>query len=156
MPILFNNTLRFNITMGNENIDDEKIFKALSIAQLDDMISNTTDGLDTVVGKHGMRLSGGQRQRLSVARMIISDPSIVIFDESTSALDVHTELNLFNSLKPILENKTVITIAHRLSTVKNAHKIFVLDDGKLVQSGTHKELEFEDGHYQDFLKNQLV
>jgi len=156
MPILFNNTLRFNITMGNEDIDDEKIFNALSIAQLDDMISNTTDGLDTVVGKHGMRLSGGQRQRLSVARMIISDPSIVIFDESTSALDVHTELNLFNSLKPILENKTVITIAHRLSTVKNAHKIFVLDDGKLVQSGTHKELEFEDGHYQDFLKNQLV
>jgi len=156
MPILFNNTLRFNITMGNEEIGDEEIFKALSIAQLDDMISNTSDGLDTIVGKHGMRLSGGQRQRLSVARMIISDPEIVIFDESTSALDVHTELNLFNSLKPILKNKTVITIAHRLSTVKNAHKIFVLDDGKLVQSGTHEELEFEDGHYQDFLKNQLV
>ncbi len=156
MPILFNNTLRFNITMGNEKIEDEEIFKALSIAQLDDMISNTTDGLDTIVGKHGMRLSGGQRQRLSIARMIISNPQIVIFDESTSALDVHTELNLFNSLKPILKNKTVITIAHRLSTVKNAHKIFVLDDGKLVQSGIHEELELEEGHYQDFLKNQLV
>jgi len=156
MPILFNNTLRFNITMGNENIKDEDIFNALEIAQLNDMISNTTDGLDTIVGKHGMRLSGGQRQRLSVARMVISNPSVVIFDESTSALDVHTELNLFNSLKPILENKTVITIAHRLSTVKNAHKIFVLDDGKLVQSGTHEQLELEDGHYQEFLKNQLV
>ena len=156
MPILFNNTLRFNITMGNENITDKEIFKALEIAQLNDMISNMSEGLDTIVGKHGIRLSGGQRQRLSIARMIIANPSIVIFDESTSALDVHTEAKLFNSLKPILKNKTVITIAHRLSTVKNANEIFVLNEGKLVQNGTHKELELEDGHYQEFLKNQLA
>ena len=156
MPILFNNTLRFNITMGNNDIEDEEIFTALKIAQLNDMISNMSDGLDTIVGKHGIRLSGGQRQRLSIARMIIANPAIVIFDESTSALDVHTEANLFNSLKPILKDKTVITIAHRLSTVKNANEIFVLDEGHLVQNGTHEELELKDGHYQDFLKNQLV
>lgn len=156
MPILFNNTLRFNITMGDEAISDDSILKALDTAQLGDMFSNMNEGLDTVVGKHGIRLSGGQRQRLSIARMIIADPSIVIFDESTSALDVNTESKLFNSLKEILKDKTVITIAHRLSTVKNAHRIYVINEGVLVQSGTHEELESEEGHYQDFLKNQLV
>ncbi len=156
MPILFNNTLRFNITMGNETINDEQIYKALEIAQLKETVLNMTEKLDTIVGRHGIRLSGGQRQRLSIARMIISNPSVVIFDESTSALDVHTEAKLFNALKEFLEDKTVITIAHRLSTVKNAHKIYVLNEGKLVQSGTHNELEEEEGHYLEFIKNQLI
>ena len=156
MPILFNNTLRFNITMGDENITDEEIFEALEIAQLKESVLDMENKLDTIVGKHGIRLSGGQRQRLSIARMIIAKPSIVIFDESTSALDVHTETKLFNALIPILENKTVITIAHRLSTVKNSNKIYVLDQGQIVQSGTHEELNEEEGHYLEFVKNQLV
>ncbi|XOB60930.1 ABC transporter ATP-binding protein [Campylobacterota bacterium DY0563] len=156
MPILFNNTLRFNITMGKNNIEDKEILKALEIAQLKHSVDNMTEGLDTIVGRHGIRLSGGQRQRLSIARMIIANPAIVIFDESTSALDVHTEAKLFNDLKPILEDKTVITIAHRLSTVKNANMIYVLDDGKIVQRGTHQELEDEEGHYLEFIKNQLI
>ena len=156
MPILFNNTLRFNITMGDESISDEEIFKALKIAQLEEVVLKMSKGLDTMVGKHGVRLSGGQRQRLSIARMIIADPSVVIFDESTSALDVHTEARLFNELTKLLENKTVITIAHRLSTVKNADQIYVLDEGKIVQSGTHQELEEEEGHYIEFVKKQLV
>ncbi len=156
MPILFNNTLKFNITMGNENISDEQIHKALKIAQLDDVITKMTDGLETMVGRHGVRLSGGQRQRLSIARMIIADPAVVIFDESTSALDVHTEAKLFIALEEILKNKTVITIAHRLSTVKNANIIYVLDEGKIVQRGNHKELEEEEGHYLEFVKNQLI
>ncbi|WP_320034219.1 ABC transporter ATP-binding protein [Halarcobacter sp.] len=156
MPILFNNTLRFNITMGKNNIEDEEILKALEIAQLKDSVDNMAERLDTIVGRHGIRLSGGQRQRLSIARMIIANPAIVIFDESTSALDVHTEAKLFNDLKPILEDKTVITIAHRLSTVKNANMIYVLDDGKIVQRGTHQELEDEEGHYLEFIKNQLI
>lgn len=142
--------------MGRENISDEDIYKALDIAQLKDTILNMDNKLETIVGKHGIRLSGGQRQRLSIARMIIANPSIVIFDESTSALDVHTEVKLFNSLMPILEDKTVITIAHRLSTVKNANRIYVLDNGKIVQRGTHKELEEEEGHYLEFIKNQLI
>ena len=156
MPILFNNTLKFNITMGNEDISDEQIFKALEIAQLKESVEDMQDGLETIVGRHGIRLSGGQRQRLSIARMIVSDANIIIFDESTSALDVHTETKLFNSLEKILENKTIITIAHRLSTVKDATKVYVLDNGEIVQSGTHDELDEEEGHYQDFIKNQLI
>ena len=156
MPTLFNNTLRFNITMGEENISDEAIYKALDIAQLKQSVLNMKDKLDTLVGKNGIRLSGGQRQRLSIARMIIANPSVIIFDESTSALDVHTETKLFNDLKPILENNTVITIAHRLSTVKNVDKIYVLDEGEIVQKGNHNELEKEEGHYLEFIKNQLI
>ncbi|QKF66934.1 ABC transporter, ATP-binding/permease components [Arcobacter venerupis] len=156
MPILFNNSLRFNITMGNENISDVEIYKALKIAQLFQTVENMTDKLDTIVGKHGIRLSGGQRQRLSIARMIIANPAIVIFDESTSALDVHTEVKLFTELEEFLKDKTVITIAHRLSTVKNADMIYVIDDGKVVQQGKHKELEEQEGHYLEFVKKQLI
>ena len=156
MPILFNNSLRFNITMGNENINDSEIFKALKIAQLYETVENMPNGLETLVGKHGIRLSGGQRQRLSIARMIIANPAVVIFDESTSALDVHTEVKLFSQLEEFLKEKTVITIAHRLSTVKNADIIYVIDDGKLVQSGNHKELEETEGHYLEFIKKQLI
>ncbi len=156
MPILFNSSLRFNITMGDDSISDKEIYKALDIAQLLLMLEDMEDGLDTIVGRHGVRLSGGQRQRLSIARMIIANPSIVIFDESTSALDVHTEAKLYNALTPILTNKTVITIAHRLSTVKNADAIYVLESGKIVQSGTHEELEEQEGHYNEFIKEQLL
>ena len=156
MPILFNSTLRFNITMGDDSISDEKIFEALDIAQLSGMLDDMPKGLDTIVGHHGIRLSGGQRQRLSIARMIIANPSVVIFDESTSALDVHTEAKLQIRLAPILKNKTVITIAHRLSTVKNANIIYVLEDGKIVQRGTHDELEDEEGHYREFIQEQLI
>ena len=156
MPILFNNTLKFNITMGNENISDEEIFKALKIAQLYDVVEDMPNGLETLVGKHGIRLSGGQRQRLSIARMVIANPAVVIFDESTSALDVHTEVKLFSQLEEFLKEKTVITIAHRLSTVKNADMIYVINDGKIVQQGNHKELEKKEGDYLEFIKKQLV
>ncbi len=156
MPILFNSSLRFNITMGDTAITDTMIYDALKTAQLSEMIEQMEDGLDTIVGRHGIRLSGGQRQRLSIARMLIAKPSVVIFDESTSALDVHTEMKLQDALEPFLQDKTVITIAHRLSTVKHADLIHVLDDGHLVQSGTHKELESEEGHYSEFVKRQLI
>ena len=156
MPILFNESLRFNLSMGDENIKDEDIKIALEIAQLGDMLEGMSKGLDTIVGHHGIRLSGGQRQRLSIARMLLSHPSVIIFDESTSALDVHTEAKLFSTITPLLQEKTVITIAHRLSTVKNADMIYVLDEGKIVQRGTHKELELEEGHYNEFVKQQLI
>jgi ATP-binding cassette subfamily C protein len=156
MPILFNSTLRFNVTMGDETVSDEAIEKALKTAQLHEMLESLDEGLDTIVGHHGTRLSGGQRQRLSIARMIIANPSVVIFDESTSALDVHTERALQVHLEPILKEKTVITIAHRLSTVRDADTIYVLEDGKIVQHGTHEELEAEEGHYMEFVKRQLL
>ena len=155
MPILLNASLRFNITMGKE-VADEQIYEALKIAQLEEMLQTMPDKLETVVGHHGVRLSGGQRQRLSIARMLIADPDVVIFDESTSALDVHTEAKLQIALEPILRDKTVITIAHRLSTVKNVDTIYVLEDGKIVQSGSHKELEKEVGHYREFLQQQVL
>ncbi len=120
------------------------------------MVVKMDDALDTIVGHHGVRLSGGQRQRLSIARMIIANPSVIIFDESTSALDVHTEMKLQLALEKLLEHKTVITIAHRLSTVKNADKIYVLEEGKLVQNGSHEELENEEGHYKEFVRKQLI
>lgn len=156
MPVLFNDTLRFNITMGATNIKDEDIYQALHIAQLDDMIEAMDEGLDTIVGRHGIKLSGGQRQRMSIARMIIADPDVVIFDESTSALDSKTETKLYIALLPILQNKTVITIAHRLSTVKNADMIYVLNNATIVQRGTHEELKSQEGHYADFIKHQLT
>ncbi len=153
MPILFNESLKFNLTMG-ESYSEEAMMKALEIAQMGSFVKGLESGLDTVVGKNGVRLSGGQRQRLSIARMILADPEVVIFDESTSALDVHTESKLFEALQPILENKTVITIAHRLSTVLNADHIYVLENGKIVEDGTHEELESKLGHYYEFLQKQ--
>lgn len=156
MPLLFNNTLRFNITMGNSAVCDSAIEEALCVAQLSDFLESLPHGLDTIVGRHGIRLSGGQRQRISIARMLIADTPVVIFDESTSALDVHTECKLFESLKKHLESKTVITIAHRLSTLKNAQMVYVLDGGKVVEQGTHDELEENEGHYTQFVKNQML
>ena len=156
MPILFNDTLRFNITMGATNIKDDDIYQALHIAQLDEMIDTMEQGLDTIVGRHGIKLSGGQRQRMSIARMIIADPDVVIFDESTSALDSKTETKLYIALLPILQTKTVITIAHRLSTVKTADMIYVLNNATIVQRGTHEELKSQEGHYADFIRHQLT
>jgi len=145
-PKLFNDTMRFNLTLGNY-YSDEQIKEALHIAQLDDVIERLDKGLDTLVGKDGIKLSGGQRQRVAIARMVLSNPKVVIFDESTSALDVHTEAKLFEALHSFLENKTVITIAHRLSTIQSAEFIYVLEDGKVVDSGSPKELLSKDESY---------
>ncbi len=145
-PKLFNDTMRFNLTLGNM-YSDKQIKEALQIAQLDDVIAHLDKGLDTLVGKDGIKLSGGQRQRVAIARMVLSNPKVVIFDESTSALDVHTEAKLFEALHSFLENKTVITIAHRLSTIQSAEFIYVLEDGKVVDSGSPKELLSKDESY---------
>jgi len=145
-PKLFNDTMLFNLTLGKE-YSDEKVQEALRIAQLEDVIVELNLGLDTLVGKDGIKLSGGQRQRVAIARMILSDPKVVIFDESTSALDVHTEVKLFEALHDFLSEKTVITIAHRLSTIKSAEFIYVLEDGCLVDSGSAEELLAKDKSY---------
>ncbi|WP_373031204.1 ABC transporter ATP-binding protein [Sulfurovum sp.] len=145
-PKLFNDTMLFNLTLGKEYSEDS-VHKALEIAQLTDVIQRLDLGLDTLVGKDGIKLSGGQRQRVAIARMILSDPRVVIFDESTSALDVHTEVRLFDALHDFLSQKTVITIAHRLSTIKSAEFIYVLEDGKVVDSGTPKALLAKDESY---------
>lgn len=145
-PKLFNDTMLFNLTLG-ETYNNDLIDKALSIAQLDTVIENLDDGLETMVGKDGIKLSGGQRQRVAIARMILIDPEIVIFDESTSALDIHTEARLFGAVHEYLAPKTVITIAHRLSTIQSAEYIYVLEDGVLTDSGTPEELMTKDESY---------
>jgi len=145
-PKLFNDTMYFNLTLG-EHYSDDAIQNALRIAQLSEVIDGLEYGLDTMVGKDGIKLSGGQRQRVAIARMVLNNPKIVIFDESTSALDVHTEAKLFRDLNVFLAKKTVITIAHRLSTIQSAEYIYVLEDAKVVDSGTPTELLAKDESY---------
>ncbi|EIE1286573.1 ABC transporter ATP-binding protein [Vibrio vulnificus] len=146
-PILFNDSLRHNLTLGGD-YDESALWQALEIAQLQDVISQLTAGLDTQVGRNGIRLSGGQRQRLAIARMILSDPQFVILDEATSALDTATEAALHRALNEYLKGKTTLIVAHRLSAVKQADLIYVLEDGQVTQSGTHSELVEQDGLYQ--------
>lgn len=152
-PLMFNETLRFNLTMGDD-ISDDSIYEALRIAQLYDFIATLPNGLETQIGKLGIRLSGGQRQRLSIARMVLANPKAVIFDESTSALDVHTESALFESLEKFLEGKTVIIIAHRLSTITKADYIYVLENGTVLEEGTRETLEQQDGSFKSFVHQQ--
>ncbi|MEH0760152.1 ABC transporter ATP-binding protein [Vibrio sp. 16] len=146
-PILFNDTLRHNLTLG-AHYDDLKLWHALEVAQLHDVIEQLSDGLETQIGRSGIRLSGGQRQRLAVARMILSDPKFVILDEATSALDTATEAALHKALTEFLQGRTTLIVAHRLSAVKQADLIYVLEDGQVTQTGTHGELVEQQGLYQ--------
>ena len=152
-PRMFNDTLRQNLTLGRE-VSDEALYRALNIAQFDTVLEKLEDGLETMIGKEGVRLSGGERQRLAIARMLVHKPNLVILDESTSALDVHTEKNLFTSLGDFLEGKSILIIAHRLSSVEHADYVYVLNDGAIVESGTPTELMKEEGHYHRFVSEQ--
>ncbi|MDD5716454.1 MAG: ABC transporter ATP-binding protein [Sulfuricurvum sp.] len=152
-PLMFNESLRFNLTMG-DTVEEERIWEALRLAQLADFVQTLPLALETQVGKLGIRLSGGQRQRLSIARMILANPKVVIFDESTSALDVHTESALFEALETFLKEKTVIIIAHRLSTITRADYIYVLENGAVLEEGTREELEHLEGSFTRFVHHQ--
>ncbi|KFI09892.1 ABC transporter ATP-binding protein [Vibrio coralliilyticus] len=146
-PILFNDSLRHNLTLGSD-YDDLQLWRALEIAQMQDVISQLSDGLNTQIGRNGIRLSGGQRQRLAIARMVLSDPKFVILDEATSALDTATEAALHKALTEFLDGRTTLIVAHRLSAVKQADLIYVLEDGQVTQAGTHVELVKQEGLYQ--------
>ncbi len=145
-PALFNDTVRTNLTLGRE-LTDEQLWQALEVAQLADTVRELPCGLDTVVGRQGVRLSGGQRQRLAIARMILSDPQVVILDEATSALDAETEAKLHDALREFLKNRTTLIIAHRLSAVKQADRAYVFDGGQIIEEGMHDELIKGDGLY---------
>ncbi|MEZ8104311.1 ABC transporter ATP-binding protein [Vibrio cortegadensis] len=146
-PILFNDSLRHNLTLGAE-YDELSLWRALEIAQMHDVISQLSHGLDTQIGRNGVRLSGGQRQRLAIARMVLSNPQFVILDEATSALDTATEAALHKALNDFLKDRTTLIVAHRLSAVKQADIIYVLEDGQVSQTGTHGELVGQQGLYQ--------
>jgi len=145
-PVLFNDSVRANLTLGRET-DDTRLWQALEIAQLKDIIAALPHGLDTVVGRQGVRLSGGQRQRLAIARMIVANPSIVILDEATSALDTGTERHLHQALATFLAGRTTLIIAHRLSAVRQADRILVFENGHVVEEGAHDELIDRGGLY---------
>ena len=145
-PSLFNDTVRANLTMGRESTD-EACWQALRIAQLDATIAALPQGLDSVVGRSGVRLSGGQRQRLAIARMVLAEPKVVILDEATSALDAATEYNLHQALSRFLSARTTLIIAHRLSAVKQADRVLVFDGGHVAEDGGHQQLIAEGGLY---------
>jgi ATP-binding cassette subfamily C protein len=146
-PALFNDTVRNNLTLGREE-ESARLWQALEIAQLKEVIAGLPLGLDTIVGRNGVRLSGGQRQRLAIARMILTRPKVVILDEATSALDADTEYRLHQAMQAFLQHKTTLIIAHRLSAVKQAGRVYVFDNGKIIDEGHHDELISRDGLYQ--------
>jgi ATP-binding cassette subfamily C protein len=145
-PILFNDSIRANLTLGKK-ADDKQLWNALKIAQLAETIKELPQGLDTIVGRGGMRLSGGQRQRLAIARMVVANPKVVILDEATSALDTETESKLHEALQEFLKNRTTIIIAHRLSAVKQANHVYVFEDGQISEQGKHETLIEQNGLY---------
>jgi ATP-binding cassette, subfamily C, bacterial len=149
-PQLFNATIAQNL-MIDEGTPKALVDEALKIAQLDLFVSELPQGLQTPIGKQGIKLSGGQRQRLSIARMVLQNPNIVVLDESTSALDVHTEAKLFTALEGYLLGKTTIIIAHRLSTIKKVDYIYVLDKGVIVEEGTHEALMAQEGQFFNYV-----
>jgi len=147
-PALLNTSIRENLSMGIA-YPDEEIWQALNIAQLEEYVSTLPEKLETIVGHNGIRLSGGQRQRLAIARMILSNPEVVILDEATSALDTETEAKLHKALQNFLQGRTTIIIAHRLSAVKQADRVFVFDNGQIIDEGHHNDLINRDGLYKE-------
>ncbi len=145
-PALFNDSLRANLSMGREHSDAD-CWQALEVAQLAETVRALPDGLDSMIGRAGVRLSGGQRQRLAIARMVLSDPQVVILDEATSALDSATEFAVHQALNQFLAGRTTLIIAHRLSAVKQADRILVLADGRVAEDGTHQVLLDQQGLY---------
>ena len=145
--VLFNDTIYYNISYGNTNADKEEVISAAQNADIHNFIVSLPDGYETIVGERGLKLSGGEKQRVAIARTILKNPKIFFFDEATSALDTSTEKEIQKNLENVSKDKTTLIIAHRLSTAANADNIIVLDQGAIVEQGTHQSLLLEKGKY---------
>lgn len=153
---LFEGTIRENILYGDPSASQERIEWAARQANIHDFIVGLEDGYDTFVGERGTRLSGGQKQRIAIARVFLRDPHILVLDEATSALDNESEERVQASLERLSENRTTLVIAHRLSTIRNADFIAVVDEGRVVEVGTHKELRTLGGIYDRYYRMQFA
>jgi ATP-binding cassette subfamily B protein len=154
-PHLFHDTIRANLQFARPDATDEELEEALDAARIRDLVESLPDRLDTVVGERGYRMSGGEKQRLAIARLLLKNPRIVILDEATSHLDSESEIAIQRAFDEALRGRTAIVIAHRLSTIVDADRIVVVDDGRIVESGTHQELLARGGLYADLYRTQL-
>ena len=145
--VLFNDTVRYNIAYGRPDASEEEIVHAARLAHIHDFIVSTPEGYDTIVGERGLKLSGGEKQRVAIARTILKDPKILIFDEATSALDSKSEQAILHEMRAVAANHTTLVIAHRLSTIVDADQILVMDQGRIVERGTHQSLLAAQGLY---------
>ncbi len=153
--ILFNETIKKNIHLGRPNASDEEIFEAAKAAYAHEFIEELPDGYETKIGERGVRLSGGQKQRITIARAILKNPEILIFDEATSSLDSDSESKIQKAIENIIPGRTTIIIAHRLSTIRKADRILVIDRGKIIQDGKHDDLLEQEGIYRELYKMQF-
>ncbi len=152
---LFHGTVRENIAYGSFGADTDSIVAAAKIAEAHEFIQALPDGYETIVGERGQKLSGGQRQRVSIARAVLKDPPVLVLDEATSSADNETEAAIQRSMSRITVGRTTIIIAHRLSTVRNADRIYVLEEGRVTKAGTHEELVTHEGLYATLWRVQL-
>jgi ATP-binding cassette, subfamily B, bacterial len=152
---IFSDTIAGNIAPGDENIDTIRLQNAATTANIHDFIQNFPLGYNTKIGSEGHNLSQGQKQRILIARAVYKDPEFLFLDEATNSLDANNERTIMQHLDHFFKGRTVVVVAHRLSTVKNADQIVVLDKGKIVEKGTHKELTDLKGAYYNLVKNQL-
>jgi len=151
---LFDGTIADNIRYSRPDASDDEVIRAAEIAHCDDFVLRLEDGYETVVGERGVKLSGGQRQRVSIARAVLADPRILILDEATSSLDSENEAMIQDGLNSLRSGRTTFVIAHRLSTIRSAEQILVLDEGRIVERGTHSELLSRDGRYRKLYDRQ--
>jgi ATP-binding cassette, subfamily B, heavy metal transporter len=152
--VLFNDTIRYNIRYGRWDADDAEVEEAARLAQIDGFIRMSPKGYETQVGERGLKLSGGEKQRVAIARTVLKAPPILVLDEATSALDSHTEHEIQGALDRVSRNRTSLVIAHRLSTIVGADEIIVLDQGRIVERGTHAELLASGGLYASMWNRQ--